>query len=79
METVSESSAAAARVRAGTALSNPAWPTTFKNSRRLQNLSGLNIAMTPASYCGDDCHLNENAGTQHLDRVAFAVMINVIT
>jgi hypothetical protein len=31
--------------------------------------------MASVSYRGDDCHLNENAGTQHLDRMAFAVMI----
>src|SRR4029453_6016100 len=79
MQTVSELSAAAARVRVGIALSNPARPANFKNFRRLQNLSGWSIAMTQTSYCGGDCLLNENAGTQHLDRRTFAVMIHVIT
>ncbi len=35
--------------------------------------------MTSAFYRGGGCHLNENAGTQHLDRATFAVMIKVIT
>ena len=44
-QTVSDSTAAAARTSVGNALTNPAWPTSFKKSRRVQNRSGCNIAL----------------------------------
>src|SRR5206468_228332 len=47
MHIVSGSSAAAALASVGNALTNPAWPASFKKSRRVQNLSRCNIALLP--------------------------------
>ena len=44
MQTVSGLRAAAALASVGTVLSSPACPASFKNSRRVQGLSGSNIA-----------------------------------
>jgi hypothetical protein len=45
MVTVSTARPAVAWAKPGTALNNPAWPRTFKKSRRLQEGSGLSILL----------------------------------
>src|SRR5215475_9267560 len=46
IKTASGLSAAVALASVGTVLSNPAWPASFKNSRRVQTLFERNIAAT---------------------------------
>jgi hypothetical protein len=49
MQTVSDLSAAAALTSVGAALANPAWPTSFKKSRRLhRGVIFRDIAATPS-------------------------------
>jgi hypothetical protein len=68
MQTVSGFSAAVALASVGTALTSPARLASFKNSRRLQDLSASNIAYLNAQryYRRTGQHLNENASIRYV-------------